>query len=195
MASRTTKSESFIRPSIDMPSGRRADASRRPAGPREGVPAPGGPALGSAARRGAGSPLLGDARRAPRSHRVGSRWLRGLGRSGRDIPVGHIPLVMLDPLLVPAKLMLDLVDTLIHRRLRRRAFFGGDESVLEVIDGHLDRHQPAEIFEQLLGLVVEVALLLRPQAAVAGRYLDVHPSAPCLVIPPARDDVSGTLIE
>src|SRR5512135_1621385 len=117
--------------------------------------------------------------------------------------------MMLDLLLVPAKLMLDLVNTLIHRRFRGRALFGGDEIVLvlgrdedfhlpgmlEVIDGHLDRHQPAEVFEQLLGLVVEIALLLRSQAAMAGRYLDVHPSAPCLVIPTARDDVSGTLIE
>ena len=115
--------------------------------------------------------------------------------------MGDVSFVILDPLLVPAELMLDLVDALVHRRFRGRPLFAGEEvmlvlgrdadlhlpGVFDVIDGDLDRHQPAEVFEQFLGFVAEVALLLRPQTAMAGRNLDLHPSAPCLVIPPARN--------
>jgi len=50
--------------------------------------------------------------------------------------------------------------------------------MLDVIDCHLDRHQAAEVFLQLLGLIVQVALLFGVQPPVAGRNLDLHPEAP-----------------
>src|SRR5215469_11393405 len=130
--------------------------------------------------------------------------LRGLGhvrRKGRRFPQSYVSFMILDPLLVPAELLLDLVNTQVHRRFRGRPLFAGEEimfmlgrdadlhlpGVFDVIDGDLDRHQPTEVFEQFLSFVAEVALLLQPQTAMAGRYLDLHPSAPCLVTPPARN--------
>ena len=106
---------------------------------------------------------------------------------------------MLDPLLVATELILDLVNAQIHRRLRRRAGFSRDEimlvlgrdqdlhvpGLLPLVDRDLDRHQAAEILQQLFGLIVQVTLLLGTQTTVTSRDLDLHPGAPCYVFRPA----------
>src|SRR5256885_1789448 len=80
-----------------------------------------GPTRDAATRQDARSPLLGGAPGASRSRQIGSRRLGGLGkvgRSGENAPRGDVSLVILHLFLVPAKLLLDLVYALIHRRLR-----------------------------------------------------------------------------
>ena len=104
--------------------------------------------------------------------------------------MGDIAFVVLDLFLVTAELLLDLVNANIHRRFRCRPRFLGNKivlvlgrdqnldlpAVLAVIDRDFDRHQATEVFEQLLGLIVQVTLLLGVQPTVTGRYLDLHPT-------------------
>ncbi len=171
IASRTTKSESFIRPSIVGPPA--ADRPRARPGPAVGSSRAIGLSVGATARRG---------------RRSGVR--RARGRSSGDSPDG-VALVVLDLLLVAAELLLDLVDAGVHRRCGGRPFFAGDEvvlvlgrdedldvpGVLAVVDRHLDRHQAAEV---LLAASRPSRAGNRAgfgrQAAVAGRDLDLHPS-------------------
>ena len=138
------------------------------------------------------------------------RGARKVAEEQASIPRGSTsPFVVLDPFLVSAELLLDLVDALVHRRFGGRSFFAGEKivlvlgrdtdlhlpGVLDVVDGHLDRHQPAEILEQLLGLFAGGSSCCSgPKTAVAGRYLDLHPSAPCLDHPPDPDKVPGAQV-
>jgi hypothetical protein len=59
--------------------------------------------------------------------------------------------------------------------------------VLAMVDLDFDLHQPTEVLQQLLGLVVEIVQLRLRQAAVAGRYRDLHPDHSFPIIPPARN--------
>jgi hypothetical protein len=106
--------------------------------------------------------------------------------------------VVLDLLLVATELVLDFMNALIHRRLGGGTNLAGDKvmlmlsrnqdldvpGLLPLIDRNLDGHQPAKILAQLLSLIVQVTLLFGTQATVACRDLDLHSSAPCLVILP-----------
>jgi len=110
--------------------------------------------------------------------------------------MGDIAFVVLDPLLVAAELMLDLMNALIHRCFRRRPGLSsnkivlvlcGDQdfylpTVLAMVHGDFDRHQAAEVFEKLFGLIMHVTLLIRLQNAVTGRYLNLHPRSPWQVV-------------
>ena len=84
--------------------------------------------------------------------------------------MGDIAFMVLDSFLVAAELFLDLVDANVHRCFGRRSHFLGNKivlvrgnqdfhvpAVLAVIDGHFDRHQAGEVFEELLGLVMPMA--------------------------------------
>ncbi len=80
----------------------------------------------------------------------------------------HVAFVVLNLLLVTSKLVLNLVNTLIHRRLRSGTHFSSHEimlvlcrnqdlhvpGLLALIDGNLDRHQPTKVLEQLFRFIV-----------------------------------------
>jgi hypothetical protein len=111
--------------------------------------------------------------------------------------MGDIAFVMLDPFLVTAELLLDLMDALIHRHFWTQPGFAGNKVMLvfgrdqdfhfpcmfALVRFHFNRHQAPEVLEQFFGLIVQVTLLIGAQPAVASRYLDLHPGAPWKIVP------------
>src|SRR4051812_13873511 len=129
------------------------------------------------------------------SYGIGSCRLRRHGRLTSQWgapPLRDLAFVVLDLLLVTTQLVLDLVNALVHRRLGGGTGLTGDKIVLvfrrhqdlhipallPLVDGHLDGHQSSKILAQFLSLIVQVLLLLRAQAAVTRRDLDMHSCAP-----------------
>src|SRR4051794_21399060 len=136
IASRTTKSESFIRPSIHDPPGQPPGDSRR------------GPQGGCRARRPARVQTSDtadleatDRGSSPRPYTTRSvsqfGRQRQVGRGRRRAALGDGAAVVLDPLLVAAELVLDLVDAPIHRGLGGRGLLVRHEVVL-VLGGDED---------------------------------------------------------
>src|SRR5262249_7229715 len=112
IAPRTTKSESFIPSSIDMPTGRRTGFALvpglAPRHVRSGLAQPYASWSCSARNSGPGGSFRGS--RRDRSVGLRCRRLDFVGGARGNPLVSHIPLVALKTFLVLAQLMFDLVD-------------------------------------------------------------------------------------
>ena len=199
--SRATKSNSFIRPSTDGPTRRRTIEpvlqSTRPGASVNDIGHTERTLVAERRQNAAtsrGDRVKGRLAAQPSSGSVSttSSAAELLGRLGEWSAMREIAFVVLDPLLVAAKLVFDLVNTQVHRRFRGRTCFLGNKvvlvlgrdqnldfpPVLAMVDCDFDRHQTTEVLQQFLGLFMQVSMLLGLQPTVTPRYLDLHPAAP-----------------